>query len=225
METNDSIRIASYRDRMSVPIVESGEEMVNITQGLKNCVCMHERDDMLKYTGADIWVRKTVAEKLQVCGDSLQKIHPTYKLKIVYGFRHPEIQTFYFERRKELLRPDNLGLSEEELEELADTMSANPKAAGHPTGGCVDITITSPDGDLDMGTGISDFSDPEKVKTFCDYINEEQMKNRMLLRSIMVAEEFFPYDGEWWHYGYGDREWAWYYGKPNAIYDQIDFRR
>jgi D-alanyl-D-alanine dipeptidase len=30
-----------------------------------------------------------------------------------------------------------------------------------------------------------------------------------------------PFDGEWWHFSYGDREWAKYYEEEAAaIYDQ-----
>ncbi len=36
----------------------------------------------------------------------------------------------------------------------------------------------------------------------------------------MTAAEFAPFWGEWWHYSFGDCEWATYYEKPNAIYSQ-----
>ena len=43
----------------------------------------------------------------------------------------------------------------------------------------------------------------------------------MLLRKIMMQVGFAPYDAEWWHFSYGDREWAFYCKKPYALYDQI----
>jgi D-alanyl-D-alanine dipeptidase len=39
----------------------------------------------------------------------------------------------------------------------------------------------------------------------------------------MLGVGFAPFDGEWWHFSYGDKEWAAYYNKPNAVYEQIDF--
>jgi len=220
------VKIASYADRLAQKIIESNEPMVNITERFKGkVVCVHNNPEMSKYTGDDIWVRETVAQKLERVADSLSKKFPGYKLKVVFGFRHPEVQEFYFKRRIEILRPNNLHLSEPELEELADTMSANPKAAGHPTGGAIDATIVGPNGEeLDMGTGISDFRDPEKVKTFCEYLNPEQKGNRQMLHDVLVEQEFAPYYGEWWHFSYGDREWAFFYDKLNAVYGQIDFR-
>ena len=38
----------------------------------------------------------------------------------------------------------------------------------------------------------------------------------------MMKEACAPYDGEWWHFSYGDKEWAFYYKKEEALYDQID---
>lgn len=43
----------------------------------------------------------------------------------------------------------------------------------------------------------------------------------MLLRDCMLTAGFAPYDGEWWHFSYGERDWAHYYKKPNAIYGQV----
>jgi D-alanyl-D-alanine dipeptidase len=181
---------------------------------------------MQKYVGDIIWVRKSVAEKLLRVSNALRKLHPTYKLKIVFGYRHPEVQTFYFERRKNTLRADVQyeHYSNDAIEELADTMTANPKAAGHPTGAAVDLTILTPNGPLDMGTGIADFTDPEKIKMYSPTVTYQQAANRKLLHDFMVAEEFAPFYGEWWHYSYGDKEWAWFYKKPNAFYETIDFK-
>jgi D-alanyl-D-alanine dipeptidase len=43
----------------------------------------------------------------------------------------------------------------------------------------------------------------------------------MLLRSVMLQAGFAPFDGEWWHFSYGDREWAYYYKKKYALYSQV----
>ena len=217
------LKIASYQDRLLQKVIESNEEMINISETLKNIKCIHENPDMQKYTGQNIWVRKSVASKLEEASGKLSKLFPNFQFKVVFGFRHPEVQKFYFERRKKMLRQNDASLSEEELEELADTMSANPKVAGHPTGGAVDITITTQDTDLDMGTRISDFTDTEKIKTFSNSISEIQKENRKLLHDIMTSVGFAPYYGEWWHFSYGDKEWAFFYNQSCAIYDQINF--
>ncbi len=39
----------------------------------------------------------------------------------------------------------------------------------------------------------------------------------------MLTAGFAPFDGEWWHFSFGDREWARFYGAENALYEQIQF--
>jgi D-alanyl-D-alanine dipeptidase len=41
----------------------------------------------------------------------------------------------------------------------------------------------------------------------------------------MTSVGFAPFDGEWWHFSYGDREWAYFYKKKNALYGQIKVGR
>ncbi len=101
-------------------------------------------------------------------------------------------------------------------------MIAVPEIAGHPTGGAVDIQIVKDDMPLDMGTKIWEFTkDPY---TFSPFIEQDARDNRLLLRSIMMDVGFAPFDGEWWHFSYGDKEWAAYYKKPSAVYNQIEFK-
>jgi D-alanyl-D-alanine dipeptidase len=94
--------------------------------------------------------------------------------------------------------------------------------SGHPTGGAVDIILVDKQkSDLDFGSSLYDLSSP-----LCHYfalgITKVAKQNRQLLRTIMMSVGFAPFDGEWWHFSYGDKEWAYYYKKPYAIYDQVD---
>ncbi len=221
---NSAPRIALYKDLLGTPIKENGETMLNISTLLKNVICEYRTDDMIPYVGKNLWVRVTVADKLQRVANALHTLLPGFKLKVEYGYRHPDIQRSRFELRKKQVMATEQGLSIEEIEEKANTMTANPITAGHPTGGAVDVTICDTNGnELDMGTHISDFSDPEKIRTYYSGLTPLQSENRKILHDLMVAEEFAPYYGEWWHFSYGDREWAWFYKKPNALYDQKHF--
>lgn len=91
---------------------------------------------------------------------------------------------------------------------------AVPEVACHPTGGAVDVTIYDIENqkELDFGSKIHDFSS-DICYTFYKNISDDEKENRMLLRRLMLNEGFAPYDGEWWHFSYGDREWAFYYKK------------
>lgn len=220
---NGKPKIPKYTDLRAVYTIECGEKMINISKELTSCICEHSQSENIPYLEKDIWVRETIALKLDsIAQVLLKKYHNNYRLKILYGYRNPRIQREWFNKIKDDLHLQHLAMDEVSLNELANTMVANPETAGHPTGGAVDVTISNYR-DLDMGTEYADFRDPEKFKMYSEKITGGQMWNRMFLHDLMVEEGFAPYYGEWWHYSYGDKEWAWFYKKPNALYEQIEF--
>ncbi|MFB6182165.1 MAG: M15 family metallopeptidase [Candidatus Magasanikbacteria bacterium] len=214
-------RIIDYQEMLNTPIEENGEDLMCIQEQTDEIICEYEKEDMIPYTGDKMYARATVVKKLIKANNLLKQKDNNQKLRVVYAYRHPEIQEKYFKNKKQELREENPNLRGKELNALVHNFVAVPKVAGHPTGGAVDLTITSPKGDLDMGTGIADYSDKDKIKTFSDKVTEKQKENRNLLREVMLEAGFAPFNGEWWHFSYGDREWAVYYDKNHAIYDQI----
>ena len=121
------------------------------------------------------------------------------------------------------MRERHPGASEEELDELTHPLIAVPRVAGHPTGGAVDVALVDREGvRLDMGSAIADFARPWLLPTFSKLVTEAQRKNRLILHDVMVEGGFAPFYGEWWHFSYGDREWAAFYGEKRALYGQID---
>lgn len=75
------------------------------------------------------------------------------------------------------------------------------KGSNHNRGQAVDVALADSCGNLlDMGNNFDDFS--EKSHYASKSISKEGRANRKLLRSIMVAAGFSPYDNEWWHFDY-----------------------
>jgi len=72
--------------------------------------------------------------------------------------------------------------------------------SGHTRGSTVDVSIVDvkTNKEVDMGSSYDFFG--EKSHPFYKKITEAQMKNRMLLRTIMIKNGFIPYDNEWWHF-------------------------
>lgn len=179
--------------------------------------------NMLEY-GREIAVRKSVHERLIRVAKDLQKINQNYKLIIAYGFRNMVKQEKYFNEILEEVK-DKFD-DEMEMYEYIHEKIAVPSVSGHPTGGAVDAVIydSKERKMLDFGCEILDYS-----TTKCYYINdeisEEAKKNRKMLRDAMLQEKFAPYDGEWWHFSYGDKEWAFYYKKKKALYNQVEASR
>ena len=75
---------------------------------------------------------------------------------------------------------------------------------------------------INFGSKQYDYS-TKKCYFFAQSISQNAKENRLLLRNIMIEAGFAPFDGEWWHFSYGDREWAYYYKKMKAIYNQIAY--
>jgi D-alanyl-D-alanine dipeptidase len=77
---------------------------------------------------------------------------------------------------------------------------ANPaKGSIHNRGGAVDITLVDATAkELDMGTPFDFFG----IEASHDYTNfsETIKENRKLLKTVMTAANFNPFDSEWWHY-------------------------
>jgi D-alanyl-D-alanine dipeptidase len=72
--------------------------------------------------------------------------------------------------------------------------------SAHSRGSTVDLTITSAKTatELDMGSSYDFFGIESHPKY--QNISNQQKKNRMLLRKVMLANGFKPYQNEWWHF-------------------------
>ncbi len=220
-------KILSYREVLEVGVGENDEALTDVRCYNPSIIARYEKgkEDMLPITGKTIFVRESLAQKLARISLRLEKRN--LRLRIAYGYRHPLIQQKYFSLRRAIHAEKYPEKSGTELDELTHGQVAVPTVAGHPTGGAVDVTITentSERNDLDMGTGIAVYADLAKIKTLADGLTEPQKENRRLLLDLMLDEEFAPFYGEWWHFSYGDREWARFYGKASSLYSHIDFR-
>lgn len=213
--------ILTYDEMASAEQGASQEPLVDVRKYDPSIVSEHEQSDMQVYTGESILVRDTVARKLAAANEQLQTEY-NLRLRVVYGFRHPKVQEKYFRERKAALRRENPEMSEYNLIRLVHDFVAVPDVAGHPMGAAVDLTLVDDSNNpVDMGNAISDYSDPDIIKTFAE-VTSEQASYRKILHDAMIAQGFAPFYGEWWHFSYGDREWATFYGTKKAIYGPIN---
>ncbi len=211
-------KMLRYADLVGVPVKPVQERMVPI-QSVKTLKAKPINNDMLAYTGDLIFVRESVLTKLSDAASLLTKSNPELQLQIVYGYRALSIQQRLFSEYKDRLQKEFSG---NELLEATHQLIAVPEIAGHPTGGAIDIQIIKDGNPIDMGTSIWEFV--KDSFTFSPFISKEAQTNRQLLRKVMMEVGFAPFDGEWWHFSYGDKEWAKYYKRPCAIYGQVEFK-
>ena len=81
---------------------------------------------------------------------------------------------------------------------------ANPaKGSIHNRGGAVDISLVDKRGkELNMGTAF-DFFGKEAGHNYTR-LSKKIIKNRILLKTVMVENNFKIFDSEWWHYNLKD---------------------
>jgi D-alanyl-D-alanine dipeptidase len=213
-------KMLKYADYANVPVIEVDEVVLFEavpTQGVLRVE--HIDAEMSELTGGTVYVRRPVVDRLYWAGQELKNLDRTLTLKVVYGFRALELQTRLFEEAKTVLAeqyPD-----QEQLIEVAHRQVAVPSVAGYPTGGAVAVDILQDGEPVDMGTRVMAAS--RDSFTFSPFVSRAAWDHRQLLRRAMMAAGFAPYDGEWWHFSYGDKEWARFYRKPGALYDQVSF--
>lgn len=221
MDTNlQKRKILSSDDLARILPGIDNEKLIDVCTYDSSIIAQYNKSDMYEYTGHVILVRDTLARKLAVVNRELKR--QGYRLKIVYGYRHPEVQARYFTRRKAELELQYPEMDDIGLDRLTHNFVAIPELAGHSTGGAVDVTLVDQDGnELDMGTSIADYADPEKIKTFHFDLMQSQKQYRQILHDAMIAEGFAPFYGEWWHFSFGDREWAAFYDKRQARFGTL----
>lgn len=199
-----------------------GETLVDLKAVCPEVLCEYRRNDSDE---ARILVRQTIAVMLQKAQKRLQLHDPAMRLLVVEGYRSPIYQERYYLKQLLLEHAKDTQIDFEVLVENVHQLVALPSVAGHPTGGAVDLTIACEGHELDMGGSIADFSCVDMLPADSPLASPEQKERRKLLQDVMVLEGFTPFYGEWWHFSYGDREWAQFYGKGEAVYAQISGMR
>ena len=211
-------KMLKYADLVDIPVKPMNEEMVRVVE--RSGLRVNSIDpNMQPFTGEDIYLRRETFVQLSNAANMIRQIlRPRLELEIVYGYRALSIQTKLYKKIKADLEDQYEGI---DLMEAAHRMIAVPEVSGHPTGGAVDVQLTQDGEPIDFGTKIWEFT-PDSY-AFSPYVSNEAWNNRQLLRRVMTSAGFAPFDGEWWHFSFGDREWAKYYGEPAAVYEQIEF--
>ena len=181
----------------------------------------------LKNAVTACYLRKTVYELLLKAQANLPD---GYFLRIWDAWRPLSLQKELYESyRHDLISAFNLSsLPEDEQNAFISKYIAIPSEnpdypPAHTTGGAVDLTLIDERGnELDMGTDFDDFS--EKAAT--DYFEKSEFdcstiqKNRRILKDAMTKAGFTNLPSEWWHYDYGNRNWA-NFSKSEAIYKGV----
>lgn len=217
-------KIVRYKDLLTVTIRDNKEPFVSLNPDVIPNGYNPIMSDTSAITGPRVLVRQDVYKRLVKAQQLLKTQYPSYTLYVTYGYRSLEVQTNKF--LEQLNKIKRFFPNPSDLYEETHRFIAVPTVAGHPTGGAIDIIIKDKktNKSLDFGSVQYEYA-TKNCYVFINTISKKQKENRMLLRNILTRSGFAPFDGEWWHFSYGDREWAYYYKKSSALYNQISDKK
>jgi D-alanyl-D-alanine dipeptidase len=188
----------------AVPIRETGERLVD----LKGIGAIRLDDRMADELRAYAHVRVSVADRLVAAQCRLPR---ELRLLVVEGFRLRAIQERDFASSRARIARAHPDWPPERVWTEAATFVSPPEVAPHVSGGAVDLTLCTVDGqELPMGTEVNE-TPPEygpECFTASSAVDAEARANRKTLIEAMSASGFVNYPSEWWHWSYGDRYWA-----------------
>ncbi|MBQ7221327.1 MAG: M15 family metallopeptidase [Synergistaceae bacterium] len=171
----------------------------------------------------EVWLREGVYERLIAAAESLPD---NLRLVVWDGWRSYELQSELY--RILLERIMSQGIPEAEARRRASVFVAIPSrepesVSGHLTGGAVDLTIADMRGHyLDMGGSFDETAEHSRTDYYEGTDSITARDNRRLLVKTMESAGFSNYASEWWHYDFGNRQWAEKTGAANAFYGYIE---
>ncbi|MBU7568429.1 M15 family metallopeptidase [Weissella hellenica] len=209
-----------------VPITENNEPLVSLSYlPEKMIVSPQYFIQNLPGTYPELFARALVQEKLI---EAARRLPYGYKFVVFDTWRSIPTQQALFDQMKLFVKRDHPTYSDEEIQQAALRIVALPstdekKPSPHNTGGSVDLSIIDEKGRLlDMGSPFDDISLRAKT-TYYEVDDtsekyEEARRNRRLLYHIMIQSGFTNYTEEWWHFDYGNQNWAKLSHQDHALY-------
>lgn len=212
-----------------VPIEPVTDELISLNY-LPTQMLVSPQYALQKLPGAEIelYARPEVQAKLVEASKLLPEGH---RFVILDAWRAMETQQALFDQMCRFVARDFPDYTPEEIEQAALRIVALPsldpnKPSPHHTGGAIDLSIVDPQGRLlDMGSPFDDISERARTDFYESSAATEAeitaRDNRRLLYHIMTSVGFTNYAEEWWHFDFGNQNWAWVTGEEQARYSNI----
>ena len=158
---------------------------------------------------------------------------PGFRLVLLDGWRPVSLQSALFDKYCEELRETMPFKDNDEINLLASRFVAFPstrveRPSPHLTGGAIDITIADDKGlCLFMGSYFDETTNRSETVYFEKKVSSgeaisgkalEALDNRRMLFRVMTKVGFTNFPDEWWHFDYGNQNWAFMKGEKAAFY-------
>jgi D-alanyl-D-alanine dipeptidase len=173
-----------------------------------------------KFT-SDFRTRKSIYKMMQAAQKHLPD---NYHFMIYEAYRPLARQVELWGKASAYLKEEYPELEGQQLRDLIETFVADPHngiGSGHQACCAIDISLCDKTGKAyDMGSQCQEIC--EEANTASQNINEEARKNRDILVGALETEGFINYASEWWHFSYGDHQWAYLTNQTEAFFGPID---
>lgn len=165
------------------------------------------------------YMRRTVYEMLQKAAAQLDEGYAfviwdawrpfALQKELFTSYRADIIHDFHLENRTEAEQVKFIS------QFVADPVDNHDFPPAHTTGGALDLTLAENGRELDFGTGFDAFTDKTETVYYETHEEDENIRdNRRMLYHVMCSAGFVNLPSEWWHYEYGDQNWAGVRGQP-----------
>jgi D-alanyl-D-alanine dipeptidase len=216
----DNLENHKHDHKIQIPIEENNEPLVKYSSNDFVLEPMY-----FKWGHSDIEKQENRSGVVERLKEAKSKLPNGDNFKIWDGFRTLKVQKILYDDYYERLKNQHPDFTHEKLCQMVEIFVSPPShdplfPAPHNTGGAVDLTIVDADGkELNMGTPFDEFTE----RSFTNHFKEgEFYENRMMFKKIMESVGFANYFEEWWHYSYGDQEWAKTTEASKALYGSVE---
>ncbi|MDR3189599.1 MAG: M15 family metallopeptidase [Lactobacillaceae bacterium] len=210
----------------AMPIQENNEELVPLSYIDRVITSPQYAIQGLSGALTEIYARQSVQAKL---AEATKLLPEGLRFVVFDAWRSFSTQMALFNSLSRKYAIEHPDWSNEEIQEMTLKTVAMPsrdplKPSPHNTGGSIDLTIVDANGCmLNMASPFDDIEPTAQSNYFesREYLDAGELAardNRRLLYNIMTTVGFTNYDGEWWHYDYGNQNWAWRSGNNLAHY-------
>ena len=167
-------------------------------------------------------IREAIIPKIKRISEKLTEQNMT--LAIRSAWRSFDHQQKIWETHYQKAQKKNPSFTEEKLFKSLDNCVAPANQSTHSTGGAIDALIFDNESQkmLDFGSNKGwNIRLGKKCYPYNPKITETAKQNRKLLLDLFHDEGFICYYKEFWHFDYGNSDWALQKNQEIAFYDTI----
>jgi D-alanyl-D-alanine dipeptidase len=210
--------LLSDRRVAAIPLGDTAEPLIDLRQVPELRIDTRLADP----AGAYAHMREGTAERLL---DAQLALPGGLRLLVIEAYRPLDLQATYFAEYRDELRRAHPQWTDERLHTEASKYVSPPEVAPHSTGGTVDLTLCTANGDeLDLGTPVnaSPLASADACFSAAPGIPATARRNRDILAAALSGAGLVNYPTEWWHWSFGDRYWALTTGAARTRYGPVE---